>query len=329
MHVAELPLLIFTILGQMSVGAFVALGFLNVLGRARWGAARVQELSDVALFAIGPTLVLGFMGSFLHLGNPINATNAMNNLGSSGMSREILFGVLFAGAGAVYAVCQYLRILPPLAREALAAVTAVLGLILVWVMADLYMLETAPAWNLWTTPVSFYATTGLLGSMAVATALALRLRFPFRVPRPARFSTSYEKESKGFGSLEDETTETAIVSALTWLLVGAMLMLAVVIIAAIAQVSILSTDDSRAAQESLAILTEHGGLWQVLRIGLSVAGTGLLGFAMFRLRLGKEVRGRGVWRILPLVVVAAFILVFAGEVIGRELFYSSYVRVGM
>ena len=330
MHAAELPLLIFTILGQMSVGAFVVLGAINVLGRPIWGSARIEELSDVALYAIGPTLVLGFAGSFLHLGNPINSANAMNHVLSSSMSREILAGVLFAAVGGVYAVCQLLRIGPATLRQALAVVTALLGVVLVWCMSALYLLPTVPVWNSWTTPVSFYATAGLLGTMAIATALVIRLRTPLPLPRLGRRRSAPAAGGEDTPvDLHDGTSRTLLTQTLTWLLVAAMVMLAVIVVVSLAQLAGLAGHSEPAARQSLAILTEHGGLWLVLRIVLSVIGTGVLGMVMLRLRTAPEDRAARAWRILPTIVIVAFVLVLAGEVVGRLLFYSSYARIGM
>ncbi|WP_058234380.1 dimethyl sulfoxide reductase anchor subunit family protein [Devriesea agamarum] len=312
MHLTEIPLLIFTILGQMSVGAFLALGVVNVVGRTRWPVAAIERISDIAVYAVGVTLILGFAGSFLHLGNPMNAMNAMNHLTSSGMSREILAGVLFAVVGGVYALCQYFRWLTPFVRQVLAAITAILGIVLVAAMASLYLLPTVPAWNTWETPASFFATTGLLGCMAVATALIVRLRV---------------RRSKD-DEMGDELTGM-VISTLTWLLIAAMVMLAFIVLITVAQLASLNAESSRAAQTSLAVMTEYAGLWVLLRIGLSLIGIALLGYALYRLRSTRGQAKGTAWGWMLQFVIVAFICVFAGEVIGRELFYSAYARLGM
>lgn len=307
MHLAEVPLLIFTILGQMSAGAFIVLGAVRLLAAGRWGAERMERLSDVALYAIGPTLVLGFAGSFLHLGNPMNAANAMNHLGSSGMSREILAGVLFALVGAAYTLCQFKRWGSSLLRHVLAAVTALLGLALVWMMASLYLLPTVPTWNTWTTPASFFATTILLGAIAVAAALAARVRFP-------QIATA---------NRDDERIVVTVLGPLVGL---ALACVGVLVLLEVVHVAMLSGETSAAAAHSLAVITSGGGLWLALRIGLSLLGALGLGVYLFTLRKRDD---SGVARTLFLVVLAAFVLVFLGEVVGRELFYASYARLGV
>ena len=62
MNTHELPMILFTVLSQMSVGAFVALGVVQILAMGRYPRSVIDRLADPALLAIGPTLVLGLMG---------------------------------------------------------------------------------------------------------------------------------------------------------------------------------------------------------------------------------------------------------------------------
>ena len=110
MDVREWALITFTILAQMSVGSFIVLGAIHYFVVQKSGTKQADELSDRALLAIGPVLALGMAASLLHLGNPLNAYKAVTNLGSSWLSREILFGVLFAVVGALFALMQWRKI---------------------------------------------------------------------------------------------------------------------------------------------------------------------------------------------------------------------------
>ena len=170
MDTNELPLVFFTIMAQMSVGCFVVLGVVHLIGARKIGSLRIDRLSDPALYAIGPVMVLGLVISILHLGNPINALHTINHLSTSWLSREVFFGSAFACSGAAFAVCQKQKWLTPLLRQLLAGLTAVLGLGLVFVMSMVYMLPTVPGWDTWATPVTFFTTTFLLGSLAVGAA---------------------------------------------------------------------------------------------------------------------------------------------------------------
>ncbi len=99
MNVREWALITFTILAQMSVGAFVLLGLVHTVVERRAGGAEADRMADRALLAIGPTLVLGLGASLLHLGTPWIAYRAISNVESSWLSREIAGGVIFAGLG--------------------------------------------------------------------------------------------------------------------------------------------------------------------------------------------------------------------------------------
>ena len=66
MNTHELPMILFTVLSQMSVGAFVALGVVQILAVGRYPRSVIDRLADPALLAIGPTLVLGLIASMFH-----------------------------------------------------------------------------------------------------------------------------------------------------------------------------------------------------------------------------------------------------------------------
>ena len=138
MNTTELALVIFTIFAQMSVGAFLVLGGVHFFATRYAGIEEADKLSTYALLAIGPVMVVGLIVSFFHLGNPINAPRAIMNLGTSWLSREILFGVLFAGAGFLFALMQWRKWGSAGLRNIIALVAAVFGLGLVFSMAMVY-----------------------------------------------------------------------------------------------------------------------------------------------------------------------------------------------
>ncbi|RYV49292.1 dimethyl sulfoxide reductase anchor subunit family protein, partial [Pengzhenrongella frigida] len=172
MNTHELPMIIFTVLGQMSVGAFVVLGIVQVAAARRYGAGAIDKVTDPALYAIGPALVLGLGASMLHMNDITNTLNVVRHLGTSPLSAEIVFGVAFAGLGFVFAAAQWFKWGTPRLRQVLAGLTALVGLGLVASMSMIYYtLVTVPAWHSWATPVQFFTTTFLLGTLAVGAAL--------------------------------------------------------------------------------------------------------------------------------------------------------------
>jgi anaerobic dimethyl sulfoxide reductase subunit B len=143
-NLEELPLIIFTLLGQMSAG--MALFSLLVAP------------SSFLLFSIGILLGIGGLASFLHLGTKKNAWRAMFHLKKSWLSREMLASGLFAASWLLslteYWTLNTVHWLP---------VTATLGIGLVYSMTRLYHLRAVPAWNTWRTDAAFLMSAGLLG----------------------------------------------------------------------------------------------------------------------------------------------------------------------
>jgi len=303
---SELPLVIFTIIAQMSVGSFVVLGLIHLFG-ARTGRGAIDKVSDPALYAIGPILVLGLLASMTHLGTPIRAINALRHLDSSWLSREILFGLLFAAIGGAFAFSQWFKWLTPRLRQALAGLAALVGLALIWSMTMVYLLPTVPAWDSWATPARFFATTFLLGSLAVGAALVV---------------TADVRRRRGAAA--DEASDTVIMSSLRGIAIGAIAMLGVEFVVLPLYLGKLATDGSAATTASAGTLVTTYGGYAVVQLVLVFLGVALLG--VFLSRLAKRFSTA---RMLALAPVAAFVLVFAGEIIGRMLFYASYARVGL
>jgi len=110
MNVKEWALITFTILTQMSVGTVWVLGIVHYYAAKKHGMEEADRLSDRALLAVVPVVVLAFLASLLHLGDPLRAPNAVNNLASSWLSREIFSGVIFAVLVVVFAFLQWRKI---------------------------------------------------------------------------------------------------------------------------------------------------------------------------------------------------------------------------
>ncbi len=110
MDTQEWALVIFTILMQMAVGSFLVLGIVYFFASRKHGAEEANRLSDRALWAIGPVLALGMLASLFHLGTPLKAYTAVSNFGSSWISSEILFTVIFLVLGGIFAIMQWRKI---------------------------------------------------------------------------------------------------------------------------------------------------------------------------------------------------------------------------
>ena len=306
MNVREWALIAFTICAQMSVGAFVVLGVIHWFAARKAGPDEADRLADRALLAIGPTLVLGMGASLLHLGNPFNGYLAVANLGSSWLSREIVFGVLFAGAGAVFAFLQWRKRASVRVRNAVGLVAAAIGLVLVFSMGQVYLLRTVPVWNTVATPLMFFVTTFLLGSLAIGAAFVANYRYLQR---------------RAPGSVDAQAG--LLRGSLRWIAIVSIALLGVEFVVLPMRVAYLAAGATPASQ-SAAMFVGQFGLLLVLRLALVFVGAGILGVFVY-----QNASSAGRERVMGNLTYAAFVLVLIGELLGRFLFYATYVRVGV
>ena len=306
MNVHEWALVVFTICAQMSVGAFVVLGVVHWFAARKAGVDEADRLADRALLAIGPTLVLGMAASLLHLGNPFNGYLAVANLASSWLSREIVFGVLFAGAGAVFAFLQWSKRASARVRNAVGLMAAAIGLALVFSMGQVYLLRTVPVWNTVATPLMFFVTTFLLGSLAIGAAFVANYRYLQR------------RNPGGW-----DAQAALLRGSLRWIAIVSIVLLGVEFVVLPMRVAYLAAGPAPASQ-SAAIFVGQFSLLLVLRLALVFAGAGILGVFVY-----QNASSAGRERVMGNLTYVAFVLVLIGEVLGRFLFYATYVRVGI
>lgn len=306
MQVHEWALVAFTILSQMSVGTFLVLGIVHFFARRRAGIEAAEQLSDIALLAIGPVIILAFVASLFHLGNPLNAYRAVASLGSSWLSREILSGILFAAVGGLFALMQWRKIGSETLRSVIAWIAALIGLFFVYAMAQVYMMRTVPTWNTWYTPASFFTTTFLLGAVAVGAAFV------------ASYAYLGRKEPEEAAAQSELLRQT-----LYWIAIASIVMLGVEFVIIPAYLAFQYAGEASAIAALRALVGEYGTLF-ILRLVLVFVGAGLLAVALVRntLKAGSE-------RSLAGLAYAAFALVLVSEVTGRFLFYATYTRMGL
>lgn len=306
MNLGEWPLIIFTILGQMSVGSFLVLGVIYFYARKKAGVEQADRMSDIALLAIGPVIILGLIGSILHLNSPLNAWASIGNIRTSWLSREILFGLLFAVAGGIYAILQWRKIGSFSIRIIFAILAAIFGIGLIYSMAALYMLEIQPAWNTLATPILFFTTTLLLGALAIGAALV------------ANYNYLQRKDP----TCAEASCET-LRGAMRGIALIAVIALGIELITIPLYLAYLASQGGVAAQSAAMYLGDYGVIF-ALRLILVFVGAGVLGLFLYQnaLSAGRE-------RFLAGFAYAAFAAVLIGEVIGRFLFYATHIRIGI
>jgi len=295
MQGSEWSLIAFTLLTQISVGGFIILSVFNRRYLSKVREEDVKPAKVKALVLLTGLALLALIVSFLHLGNPINAIYALNNLPSSWLSREILFVSLFVAAMVVLTFSYIRSIGPVWLYNVLSLVAVVSGILGVFSMSKVYMLETIPVWNSITTPIQFFLSAFLLGGLVVLLAGVL--------------NPGYRKPD-----LKVPDYTKAIVEALIIMLI---LLLASLILW-IVNVYLLS-GGGLAEEKSLFILMSENSLFFYLRIVLMAVSILLIIYRLF---------SRSFLR-MKIFLAILFILVLMAEVMGRYLFYVSYIRIGI
>jgi DMSO reductase iron-sulfur subunit len=146
----ELPLIIFTLCGQMAAG----MAFFALFG---------GPLTPLMLTILASLIGMGGLASFLHLGRPLRAWRALNHLKKSWLSREILLFGLFGVSWLVALALPGMGKLP----------LALTGIGLVYSMGQVYRFKAAPVWNTWRTPTAFFISAGALGLTGSALSAGL------------------------------------------------------------------------------------------------------------------------------------------------------------
>jgi len=156
------PLVVLTLLTQLSLGTVAATVLLELLGAgaiSRRGAGGLAGPA-VAAFAAG---TVALAASLLHLGRPSRALKALRNLRTSWLSREVALFSVFALLSFGYAACWAATVTTGTLALGLAA-TAV-GVAGVYASARLYLVPARPVWNSRRTPAAFFATAAATGPL--------------------------------------------------------------------------------------------------------------------------------------------------------------------
>lgn len=306
MNTREWALIAFTILSQMTVGSFIVLGVVHFYATRRKGMAEADRMSDRALVALIPVLGLAMLASLFHLGNPLNAPRAVTNFATSWLSREILATVIFGVLAVLFAALQWFKVGSFTVRNVIAWVAAVVGLVQVYSMARVYMVFAQPAWNTIATPISFFATTLLLGALAMGAA----------------FVTNYAIEQRKNPGCADDQCEL-MRDALKGISIAALVSLGVEFVVLPLYLGYLAIAGSVASASANILVNTYGVLF-VLRLVLAFVGAGVFGVFLY-----QNAAKAGAEKTLATLAYSAFAIVLVAEVMGRFLFYISEYRIGV
>jgi DMSO reductase iron-sulfur subunit len=123
----------------------------------------------LALFVLIPAFI-GLPLSALHLGRPILAHTAMKNIKSSWLSREALALGVFAGLG-TFAIVMFL--FSSSISIIFTALATIMGIYGIYAQAMIYQIPARPSWNRVSTTKRFFASM-YLGLILVALILAMQ-----------------------------------------------------------------------------------------------------------------------------------------------------------
>lgn len=162
----ELPLIIFTVLAQSVVGAWLLFSW--VLCQSN--SAQSKKFLHNVMFVLLVLLGIGFFCSILHLGSPFRAFNSLNRVGASMLSNEIASGAVFFTFAGLYWLLSILGKMPETIAKIGLIFTALLGLVFMYMMNNVYHINTVPTWNTALTSWQFYLTI-VIGGSALGYAL--------------------------------------------------------------------------------------------------------------------------------------------------------------
>jgi anaerobic dimethyl sulfoxide reductase subunit C (anchor subunit) len=297
MDMKERPLILFTMLSQIAVGFFLALGAVYIFAALRLDRADADRLTSLPLIAVCLLALSGLVISLLHLGSPENAWRAVSNLHSSWLSREILFALLFSGAIVIFSLFQWIKLEPAWLHDLLAVIAALFGLALVYSMSRVYRLRTVPVWNTWFTLYSFFVSTFLLGGLAVGLVVVVHpqarddlLRLPL-----------------------------AGITLFSMLLLCSQMVLLPLYLT---RLPVAST----VARQSARLIVQEKGLIFTLRLVLIAVALILVSLLFYLSALAPDLASKS---LLGLLLLLALSVTLTSEFLGRYLFYESYARLGI
>jgi len=291
----HLALTIFSICLQAAIGIifFVAIGKL----------INKDSIFKTAVVAAAGLAIVGLLASLFHLGRPLSALNSLAHFGSSWLSREIWFSGTFAGLTVIIALLVLFKPKAYRAIKVLVPISAIVGLIDVYVMASIYYYTCVPAWQHGSIFVEFYAAAISMGALLF---LVLSLKETVKMQKIAALATGI-----------------AVVFQ---------------VVAMILYYVQLAGDSSLAAQGSISLLNSMD-LAMIIKWSFILAGAGLIFLAGKQREKVKIAMGKAASEVAAVaeagnkteVIYIAAALLVIGQIVGRYLFYAVMIisRVGL
>jgi DMSO reductase iron-sulfur subunit len=296
----EDPLVLFTLITQGVVGAFLTLFFGPMLGLDVLLPSAHPVAYGALLFGLLGLETFGLYVSTMHLGKPHRFYRAFNNLRYSPVSREVAAVAVFFNALGLYTLLTsapwlFTWLLPPSFVQALVApagwLAVVAGPLCLYAMNRIYRIKARPFWNHWQVLSSFYGSMLTLGTLAVGVVYAAVLAF----------------------------AGEAISPLLGWLAWPMVLGLAIEGLGLIAHAHHLVAQGGEGAASQLEQRTTFGNTYWLRNAGIAagIVLVGALGAAGI-----DGVAGAALWMLAGALIVAT-------ALVGRALFYVLVIPTTM
>ncbi|MBX2849360.1 MAG: dimethyl sulfoxide reductase anchor subunit [Acidiferrobacterales bacterium] len=181
----ENPLVVFTLLTQMGIGAFT-IAFIASLFSPSFAAFKASSMYVPMIAMTCACIAIGLFMSTVHLGKPLKFYRGFNNLRWSPVSREglgVAMFMTFAGLHLLFSLPSnaWLQSVVGIDLSALAAhsvfnfigqsfavLAIVSGAIGLYYMVKCYLIPARPFWNHWQTATSFIGNAIALGALLLS-----------------------------------------------------------------------------------------------------------------------------------------------------------------
>jgi DMSO reductase iron-sulfur subunit len=181
LHSREDPLVIFTLISQTVIGAFLTLFLGPLLGLSVLSPQSHPTAWTALLFGLLALEAFALVISTAHLGKPHRFYRAFYNLRWSPVSREVAGVAVFFNALGAYALLAgapglFSWLLPQnlmqMLQNAAGWLAALSGPVALYAMYRIYRIKARPFWDHWQVLTAFYGSMLALGTLAVGVVYA-------------------------------------------------------------------------------------------------------------------------------------------------------------
>lgn len=177
----EDPLVVFTLITQTVIGAFIVLFMGNeLLGIESFSINQHPVVIPAFLFALLAMQTMALVLSTMHLGKPYRFYRAFNNLRYSPVSREVAgIAVFYNMLGAYILLVVLPSVFSGFPEELMISLqgffgwaAAIAGPVALYFMCKIYHIKARPFWNHWQVYASFFGSMLSLGSLLIGLVFA-------------------------------------------------------------------------------------------------------------------------------------------------------------